>query len=59
MKLECFFPYQPGNGGGQSVDLLDQTWFDCAEQPAWTRKGNFAECRSTGIYGCFFVNSEI
>lgn len=29
--------YQPSDGGGQSVDLLDQPWFDCTQQPAWRR----------------------
>lgn len=26
--------YQAGDGGGQPVDLLDQAWLDCAQQPA-------------------------
>lgn len=25
--------YQTSDGGGQSVDLLDQAWFDCTQQP--------------------------
>ena len=31
--------YQPGDGGGQSVDLLDQAWFDCTQQSVWKRGG--------------------
>lgn len=31
--------YQPSDGGGQSVYLLHQPWFDCAQQPEWRRKG--------------------
>lgn len=48
-----FFSYQPGNGGGQSVDLLDQTWFDGAEQPAWTRKGNLLSVGALAFMGVF------
>lgn len=44
--------YQSGDGGGQSVDLLDQAWFDCTQQPAWRRGGTeiywvLEQCLST------------
>lgn len=51
--------YQPSNGGGQSVYLLDQPWFDCTQQPEWRRGRKRDELSLRAVFMNVIATSDI